>query len=180
MEVEQPSTHRLVRRFLWLGCGAAGLMLVASVATPAVRRLITRAPEPLPASAIDQPPPHWSPERIGELIAGIQDARSAGLEPKDYGIAALRGELDRRGGPSLAEGSVQLDRLAETSALTLAEDLSRRGMADHAQYDWHAEDRVRQPRLVAALHDALAKGRMRAWLHSLRPSPSQLSSSHLK
>jgi murein L,D-transpeptidase YcbB/YkuD len=178
MEVEQPSTHRLVRRLLWVGCGAAGLMLVASVATPAVRRLITRAPEPLRAPAIDQPP-HWSPDQVGELIAGIQDARSAGFEPKDYGIAALRGELDRRGGPSLAEGSVQLDRLAETSALTLAEDLSRRGMADHAQYDWHAQDRVRQPRLVAALHDALAKGRTRAWLRSLRPSTPQLSSSHV-
>ncbi len=51
-------------------------------------------------------------------------------------------------------------------------------MADHAQYDWHAEDRVRDPRLTAGLHAALGSGRLRAWLHSLRPAAPQLSSSH--
>jgi hypothetical protein len=175
VEAEQPSTNRLASRLVWLGCGAVGLLLIASVATPAVRRLINGAPQPLPVTNNDEPPPHWSSEQVGELIAEIKHSRSYGLEPKDYGIAALRGELDRRGGPTLTEGSVQLDRLAETSALVLAEDLSRLGMADHGQFDWHAEDRVREPRLARALHDALAKGRLRPWLHSLRPTAPQIS-----
>jgi murein L,D-transpeptidase YcbB/YkuD len=177
VEVEQPSANRLISRLVWLGCGAAGLVLIASVATPAVRRLVAGTPE-RPLVNPDQPPPHWSSDQIQELIGEIQTARSVGLEPKDYGLAALRGELDRRGGPSLTEDSIQLDRLAETSALALAEDLSRRGMADHAQYDWHAEDRAAEPRLSQALRTALATGRVRAWLHGLRtpaaqPSPSQ-------
>ena len=57
----------------------------------------------------------------------------------------------------------------------LAEDLSRLGMADHAQYDWHAEERVREPRLTAGLHAALAGGGLRAWLHGFRPVARQLS-----
>ena len=178
MEVEQPSTNHFVSRFIWLGCGAVGLLLIASVATPAVRRLMVGPAQPLPLSNTDEPPPHWSAGQVGELIAEITDSRGIGLEPKDYGIAALRGELDRRGGPSLAAGSVQLDRLAETSALVLAEDLSRLGMADHAQYDWHAGERVKTPRLTAGLHAALASGRLRAWLHGLRPHASRLSTSH--
>lgn len=176
VEVEQPSTNHLVSRLVWLGCGAVGLLLIASVASPAVRRLVTGTPPEVPLSNTDEPPPHWSPGQVGELIAEIKQSRSIGLEPKDYGIAALRGELDRLGGPSLSEGSVQLDRLAETSALILAEDLSRRGMADHAQYDWHAEERIREPRLTAGLHAALASGRLRGWLHSLRPPAPQLGS----
>jgi hypothetical protein len=175
VEVEQPSTNRLVSRLVWLGCGAVGLLLIASVATPAVRRLIVGPSQPLPLSNTDELPPHWSVGQVGELIAEIKDSRSVGLEPKDYGIAALRGELDRRGGPSLGEGSVQLDRLAETSALVLAADLSRVGMADHGQFDWHADERVQQPRLTAGLHAALASGRVRAWLHGLRPSSPPLS-----
>jgi hypothetical protein len=73
---------------------------------------------------------------------------------------------------------VLLDRLAETAALVLAEDLSRRGVGDHAQFDCHAEERVREPRLTAGLHAALAKGRLRAWLDGLRPSTNQLSPGH--
>jgi murein L,D-transpeptidase YcbB/YkuD len=176
VQVEQSSTNRLVSRLVWLGCGALGLLVIASVATPAVRRLVSSAPQPLPVTNSDEPPPHWSAGQVGELIVEINGARSVGLEPKDYGIAALRSELERRGEPTLTEDSVQLDRLAEASALVLAEDLSRLGMADHAQYDWHAE-RVREPRLAAALHAALAKGRLRAWLHGLRPPAPQLSSS---
>jgi hypothetical protein len=178
VEVEQPSTNRLVSRLVWLGCGAVGLLLIASVATPAMRRLVSGTPQPLPVTNNDEPPPHWSSEQVGELIAEIKGARSVGLDPKDYGIAALRGELDRRGGPTLTESSVQLDRLAETSALVLAEDLSRLSMADHGQFDWHAEERVHEPRLTAALHTALAKGRLRPWLHSLRPPRPQQSSSN--
>jgi hypothetical protein len=178
VEVEQPSTNRLVSRLVWLGCGAVGLVLFASMATPAMRRLIAGTPQERPTAIDDQQPPHWSSEQVGELIAEIETVRGVGLEPRDYGVAALRGELDRRGGPSLAEGSVQLDRLAETSALILAEDLSRRGMADHAQYDWHAEERVRQPRLTAGLHAALTAGRLRGWLHGLRQTAPRLSSSH--
>jgi murein L,D-transpeptidase YcbB/YkuD len=178
VEVEQPSTNRLVSRLVWLGCGAVGLVLIAGAASPAMRRLMTRAPQQLPAPAADQPLPHWAPDQVDELIDEIQDVRSVGLEPTDYGLAALRGELDRRGGPSLTEGSIQLDRLAETSALVLAEDLSRQGMADHAQFDWHAEDRLKTSRFAAALHAALARRRVGAWLHGLRPHAPQLSSSH--
>ena len=178
MEVEQPSTSDLVRRLVWLGCGAAGLLLLASVATPAMRRLSAGPTPQHPSPVGDEPPPHWSNEQVGELIAEIGTVRSVGLEPKDYGVAALRGELDRRGGPSIAENSVQLDELAETSALMLAEDLSRLGMADHDQFDWHAEDRAPQPRLAAGLHAALAEGRLRAWLHGLRSPAPRPSPSH--
>jgi hypothetical protein len=168
VEDDQPSTGRLSQRLVWLGCGAAGVILLAGVAT----RLMARPSEPAPAPARAELPPHWSTAQVEELIAGIQDARKVGLEPKDYGLAALRGELDRRGGPSLAAGSVQLDRLAETSAVNLAEDLSRRGMADHGQIDWRAHEPRASARLVAALHTALAQGRLREWLHGLRaPSP---------
>jgi hypothetical protein len=177
VQVEESSTHRLASRLVWLGCGAVGLLLIASVATPAMRRMANAPPQP-PLSNTDEPPPHWTPDQLGELIAEIKDSRRLGLEPKDYGLAALHGELDRRDGPSLAAGSVQLDRLAETSALVLAEDLSRLGMADHGQFDWHAEDRAREPRLVAGLHAALAKGRLRAWLHGLRPTMPQPAAGH--
>ena len=172
MEVEHASTGRLSQRLLWLGCGAVGLVLIASVATPAVRRLVGKEPQDNPAPAKAEAPPHWSTAQVEELITGIQDARKAGLEPKDYGLAALRGELARRGGPTLSAGSVQLDKLAETSALNLAEDLSRRGMADHGQVDWHRGERVHSARLIDALHAALAQGRLRAWLRSLRAPAS--------
>ena len=179
MEGESPSTNRLVSRLVWLGVGALGLVLIAGVASPAVRRMMAGPPEPPPAPSADQPPPHWSGEQVGELIDEIQESRSAGLEPKDYGLAALRSELDRRDSPTLREGSIQLDRLAEASALNLAEDLSRRGMADHGQYDWHAEEGPRDPGLVAGLHTALARSRVGAWLHGLRaPAPQLSANSH--
>lgn len=168
---DQPSpTGRFSRRLLWLGCGVAGFVLVAGVATPAVRRLMAKPPQDSPAPAKPEPAPHWSTEQVEDLILGIEDARKAGLEPRDYGLAALRGELDRRGGPSLSAGSVQLDRLAESSALNLAEDLSRRGIADHGEVDWHRHERVHGAELIRALHAALAQGRLRAWLRSL-PAP---------
>ena len=178
MEVERTSTDRLTQRLIWLGCGAVGLALIAGAASPAVRRLIARTPQQNPVPAKIETPPHWSTEQVEELIAGIQDARSAGLEPKEYGLAALRGELDRRGGPSLSAGSVELDRLAETSALVLAEDLSRRDIADHGQFDWHGGERTQGASLVSALHNALVQGRLRAWLRSLRPPSWRLSPGH--
>jgi hypothetical protein len=168
MEVERGSTDRLVKGAIWLGCGAVGLALIAGVASPAMRRLLTRSALPQPIPATDRPAAHWTPEQVGELIAGIQDARKVGLEPKDYGLAALRGELDRRDGPSLADGSVQLDRLAETSALALADDLSQHGRADQSQFDWHTPPRAKSPRIAAELHAALAQDRLRSWLRSLK------------
>ena len=169
MEVERSSPSPLAQRLLWLGYGALGLFLVAGVVTPTVRRLMARTPSDNPAAAQAGIPPHWSSEQVEELIAAIHDARKVGLEPGDYGLAALKGELARRGGPTLSAGSVQLDRLAEASALNLAEDLSRQAMADHGQIDWYGRDRAHDPHLVGALHAALAQGRLRAWLRSLRP-----------
>jgi hypothetical protein len=94
----------------------------------------------------------WPPAQVRELIAAVEEARGHGLDPADYGLAALRAELDLCERLWETPGSRQLDMLARSAALALARDYRRRGAGQSRD--------VRPEELDAAL----AAGRLRPWL----------------
>lgn len=69
---------------------------------------------------------HWTPDEVRDLIATIERSEKLGYDPSSYGLAALRSELDQSVLLWGRAGSRQLDVLAQTSALALANDVRRR------------------------------------------------------
>jgi hypothetical protein len=74
----------------------------------------------------------WSPEQVRELIRLVEESRLRGLDPDDYGLAALRSELDQSVTFYRTDGSRQLDALAHASAVALARAYRRQGPVDDA------------------------------------------------
>jgi murein L,D-transpeptidase YcbB/YkuD len=109
----------------------------------------------------------WSKPQVRELIDEIAAARAHGLDPSDYGLDALKGELVQTGELLEAGGGRQLDILADTAALALAGDY-RAGRSSNGQFDWH--DAPARAVGRDELRQALRRGQLRAWLRSLRPS----------
>lgn len=93
---------------------------------------------------------HWTPAEIRQLMAVIEESEKAGFDPQNYGLAALRSELDQSTELSSRAGSRQLDVLASTAALALANDYRERAHVRLAS----DED----------VKGALASGQLRAWL----------------
>jgi len=131
--------------------GAMGLALVAATSAfaPAVDGAAANGRSPTaPAQRFD-----WSKAQVQELIAAIEDSRTHGFDPADYGLAALRGELELCAELLNAPGSVQLDTLARSAALALASDYRRP----------RAQRRLQDQALAAELDAARRQGRLRAW-----------------
>lgn len=140
------------------GTVAAMIGSLASVSGPSMAEPLVRAERSGFA---------WSRSQVHELIEEIVAARAVGLDPSDYGLDALKGELVQTGELLGADGSRQLDMLADAAALALATDY-RAGRSRDRQFDWHGAPSLAIGR--AELRGALARGRLRPWLQSLRPA----------
>jgi hypothetical protein len=109
-----------------LSGGSTLFMLLVIMVAAASNTLATRH-RPAPAlEAANRPVIHehrWTPAEVRELIATIEHAEKLGLDPASYGLAALRSELDQSMTIWGRGGSRQLDTLAQTSALALANDV---------------------------------------------------------
>jgi hypothetical protein len=105
----------------------------------------------------------WSRHQIAELIDEIEAVRVLGLDPGDYGLAALRGQQVVTSDLLGATGSRQLDALADFAALSLARDY-RRGHGA-ASPDESAPVTIADH---AALRAALKAGMLRPWLKAQR------------
>ncbi|MDB5663150.1 MAG: hypothetical protein JWN59_1488 [Sphingomonas bacterium] len=140
---------------MWLGVAPLGLLAAALIATVAASPLAAdpRVPTP-PARAAFA----WSLDQVRALIGAIGEARRHGLDPATYGIAALRAELDLCEELWNTPGSRQLDTLARTAALALANEYRRVAAAQ------------RGPVQPAELDAALAAGRVGIWLSEMAPN----------
>jgi L,D-transpeptidase YcbB len=120
--------------------------------------------------------PAWSgPEGLGpaarELLAALEETRLEGLEPEDYGTAALVRPLAAAGSPQSPEALAELDIQLTAAFDAAARDLAT-GKAKRPGHD------IRTPRPASAhsidrlelLGEALASGRVREKLRSLAPA----------
>jgi hypothetical protein len=128
-------------------------MLVMMLAAAATGSLGTRerADAFLAATpATSAQPIRWAPNDVRQLIAAIEQSEKSGFESRRYGLAALQSELEQTTDLWGRTGTHQLDVLANTSALALANDHRyRAGLAPVA------------PRDVDAV---LAEGNLQSWL----------------
>lgn len=140
-----------------LGAAPLGLLVAAMVAATAA------SPSPADPRPV-APTRHtaagfaWSPGQVRELIGAVEQAHRHGLDPADYGLAALRAELDLCERLWNTPGSRQLDMLARASALALANDYRRHAAASAA------------PVSPAELDAALGAGRVGSWLAAQAPA----------
>ena len=134
----------LSRRRLLAIAPLLGAALIAATAAPA-----PADPRPLPAPQV-QTSFAWSPTQVRELIGAIRKSRRAGLDPSDYGLAALRAELELCEQLWNTAGSRQLDTLARVSALALANEYRHRSAVG--------------PVRPAELDAALGTGHVGLWL----------------
>jgi hypothetical protein len=96
------------------------------------------------------PATRWSADDIRQLIAAIEQSEKSGFEARRYGLAALQSELEQTTDLWGRTGTRQLDALANTSALALANDHRyRAGLAPVAARDVNA---------------VLAEGNLQSWL----------------
>jgi hypothetical protein len=149
-------TIRRSHRRLVIASAAAALAGVAAIAAPASER---------PAGATVRAEAGafaWSPAQVRALIAQVEAARRHGLDPADYGLAALRAELELAERLWNTPGSRQLDTLARTSALALANDYRRAA-------------RAAAPVSPAELDAALGAGRVGPWLSAMAPADGRAS-----
>jgi hypothetical protein len=100
----------------------------------------------------------WTLVQVQELIEAIAEARDHGLDPSDYGLAALRGEMELCRGLWRTQGSRQLDTLARSAALALASDYR------DPDAPRHIDDEV----LASTLDQARRSGRLRQWFSAQR------------
>ncbi len=132
-----------------LGLVAGALIAaIAGSPSPAATRPIAIAHAPASYA--------WSPQQVRQLIVAIEEARRHGLDPADYGLAALRAELDLCEQLWNTPGSRQLDTLARTAALALANDYRRQAIRT-------------APVRPADLDAALGAGRVGSWLTAQAP-----------
>jgi hypothetical protein len=105
----------------------------------------------------------WPPEQVRALIVAIDRSRRHGLDPAAYGVAALRAELVLCEQLWNTPGSRQLDTLARSAAMALANDYRRRGA-------WGAA-----PVRAAELDAALGAKRVGPWLAAMAPAERRAS-----
>lgn len=92
----------------------------------------------------------WTLDDIHHLIAAIEESERNGFDTRRYGLAALRSELEQATELWGRPGTRQLDMLANSSALALANDhRSRAGLAPVTARDVDA---------------VLAEGNLHSWL----------------
>ena len=150
--------------------GRARSVLFASAACLAATILATAPTPPLAGRAaanVEVPAQlgRWSAEAGHALIAEIAASADEGLEPADYQLDALAGELQRSG------GGTTFDRMADTAALKLAHDYLLGAIDNKAAYDWHIERNDGDPsHLAIQLQQAVAAGKVQPWLRSLLPT----------
>ena len=127
---------------------AAALAAITLSATAANAALRTGEAVTAPPAAATAAPRlhHWSAGQVRELIGLVEEARGHGLDPADYGLAALRSELEQSATLYRSTGSRQLDALARASAVALARAYRRRTPDE------------------AGLATALRTNRLRAWI----------------
>jgi hypothetical protein len=143
--------------------GASGiptaLMVIAMLAAATSGAWASRKPilpasakaEAVPAVPAPAPTGHsWTREEIVDLIAAIEQSRSDGLDPGQYGLAALRSELEQQSQLWGGTGTPQLDALAQTAALTLANDYRTRAGGSTAS--------------AGDLNAALNEGDLKGWI----------------
>ena len=105
----------------------------------------------------------WSLDQVRALIVAIDGSRRHGLDPAAYGLAALRAELVLCEQLWNTPGSRQLDTLARTAALALANDYRRRAVRGAA------------PVQAAELDAVLGAGRVGPWLAAMAPAQGRAS-----
>ncbi|WP_116089822.1 L,D-transpeptidase family protein [Sphingomonas crusticola] len=145
----------------WLAAAAAAALLVPLTgAAPG-------AAEAQPGSvAVEQAPVagRWSSATAGQLIEAIEASRAEGLNPADYGLAALRRAAQGGQGPAL-------DALATSSALALAHDYYFGRVADRADMQWMIRRSAdEEAQLPARLDAAIETGKVGEFLQALLPS----------
>jgi murein L,D-transpeptidase YcbB/YkuD len=109
---------------------------------------------------------HWSVAQAMALVEIIENVGEEGLDPADYGAAALRS--------SIAQGpSDDLDQMASRSFIWLIEDLRDGRTPIDARKQWFVEDTDRN-RFIAAdvMAAALGSGDLAGALAELNPSHS--------
>jgi len=92
----------------------------------------------------------WDHAQVRELIIAIEHSRKDGFDPENYGLAALRSELEQSLAIWGSPHPRQLSVLAQTAALALANDYRRLG--------------GRQTANAADLHAALLRGSLSQWI----------------
>jgi len=145
------STHNPHRR-AGLSGAATLIMLLVMLAAAASGALASRDDAgAFPVNrAVRDRSSQWSPADVRQLMAVIEESDRNGLEPERYGLSALRSELDQSTELWGRAGTHQLDVLAGTSALALANDYRARAGVRLATAD--------------DIRGALAAGQLRAWL----------------
>jgi hypothetical protein len=156
----------------------SGLKSILLVMVPLLILMLTIALLPLAQSVAAGPKPAktltlstrhvWTVDQVSILIAELMTVRKLGLDPADYGLPALRGELIQVREVLGASGSRQLDALADISALALASDYRAGRFA--AAINVAQTPQLRAPVNLVELHRALRSNRLRPWLHSLHPA----------
>lgn len=127
-------------------------MLIAMLAAAASGSLGTRErAEASPAMGATTPQKlRWTLDDINKLISAIEDSEKQGFDGRRYGLAALKSEMEQTTELWGRPGTRQLDALASSSALALANDhRSRAGLAPV------------KPRDIDAV---LTEGNLHSWL----------------
>lgn len=127
------------------------LMMMAAAAVSGTFGPRARADAPPAAARIaSAEQSRWTPADVRTLITAIEDSEKSGFEAQRYGLAALQSELDQTTMLWARSGTHQLDVLANTSALALANDhRNRAGLS---------------PVTVRDIDAVLAEGNLQSWL----------------
>lgn len=124
-------------------------------------------PEETSTEMLAQADARWSVSDARQLLQAVEASAAEGLDPANYGVAALRAAIEAdRAGPAL-------DGIATNSALRLAHDYADGRIEDKAALDWKIGTPVDATALSAALDEAIAKKRVAEWLKSLLPDNEQ-------
>ena len=126
------------------------LVMLAAAASGALASRDDAGAFPAARPALIDQDIHWKPAQVRQLMAVIEDSEDNGFEPERYGLAALRSELEQSSELWGRAGTHQLDVLARTAALSLANDY--RGKAGL------------RPASADEVDGALASGQLRSWL----------------
>lgn len=146
--------------------GLMAALAGVAIAGPAAAGAIMTA-EPAAAVSAVAPSAIWSADAARQLIAVIEDAKTEGLRPTDYGLAGLRAGLDAGPGPAL-------DAAAGLSAMMLARDFAFGRVGDRAAFDWHMEaSPYDASQLADRLRVAIATGKVDTFLKGLLPADAR-------
>lgn len=141
-----------------LSGGSTLFMLSIMLVAAASNAFMTRsgpAPVPAMAQASESQERHWKLREVRELIGAIEAADKLGYDSGRYGLAALRSELDQSTSLWSRAGSRQLDILAQTSALSLTNDIRKSAGTAVAS--------------TTQLDAALDQGRLQQWIMYEQP-----------